>query len=105
MPHGPLNRLTLEPLEIQIAGIVSRIGPLARSRIEWKIRWPQPSAFRQDYGPLKDMLELTDIARPGIFHQLGSGLTVQAVDRLLIFPAIMCQKMLGQKQDIVSPLT
>ena len=105
MPQSSLDCLALEPLEIQVSSIVSRIGPLAGSRIERKIRWPQPGAFRQDYGPLKNMLELTDIAWPRVFHQLGSGLTVQAVDRLLIFPAIKRQKMLGQKQDIVSPLT
>ena len=51
------------------------------------------------------MLQLPDITGPRVFHQLTPRLPAQPFDRFLVFPAIQPLEMIGQHQDILSPLT
>src|SRR5690242_14749868 len=56
-------------------------------------------------GPLNHTLQLSDIAGPGMAHQLGLGCMPESELLLPEFFRIHIERMTGEKQDILFPVT
>src|SRR5262245_43019326 len=61
-------------------------------------------AFRNYHGPLHHVLQLPDVARPGVGLEQGQGIVLDALDALAGPLAVQPEEMPGQLRHVLDPL-
>ena len=85
-------------------GVVGRAG-LAGENVRGEVFGGQHTVAAVDHGPLNDVLQLADVAGPGVLEDGVEEAVLDAVDGDAVLGGELDDELLGQRDDVDLPLT